>query len=140
MINKKRKEIEKVLRELANYDGEKVLLDNILSYVNEVQHCLNEFIRAKKTYIEQSRAEEKHKMAAAHAEIVKQCWINHNHLFDRGRQRFEPILKGRKEEGYLIMKKWDHFYRESRLRIAAVIGNTDSVADTEQAAFDLPTQ
>ena len=120
-IEKASGEIDELGKVYDRYDSEKVLLDNLSDDVGEIERRIDEYKKDKNLFIERSTAEQRNEQEAANAEIRKQCWLDFNYFFNRGRQKFEPVIRGNPAEGGERLSIFEDFYMNSREKIAAAM-------------------
>jgi len=123
-IEQLNKEIDVINKDIENDDSGKVLLDNLSSYINEIQHNINEFVGEKDDYLHQIKDEQRQKFDAAQKAVEKQCWTDFNEFYERGKRRFEQIRKGNPEVWKRLLQNWKDFCQEVRNKIAIEMSST----------------
>jgi len=139
-ITRNKNDIVGFEKEIERDGNEKVLIDNLNDYVNEIQHNINEFIAAKDVILSRSKDEQEQEFEEAQASIEKQSLIHLNNFYEHGKQRFERF-KANKEVYKVVMAKWTAFYEDMRTKIISELSRTNDTKTSYAALVaTTPTQ
>jgi gas vesicle protein len=122
-ITQLNKEVDEISRDIEISDSERVLLDNISGYIDEIQHTINEFVAEKDAYMQRIKDEQRQEFNTAQKSVEKLCWTYLDKFYEHGKQKFE-LIRANGDAWKRITENWKNFYQELRESAASEMSNT----------------